>query len=472
MVFSGITFISAFLFTVFILYSVIPSIKLKNILLIVFSLVFYAVGEPVYVILMVVSSFINYLFGIFIDKSDRCKKAWLVLAVIVDLGILFVFKYADFFIGVINDVFSLKIPVTGLVMPIGISFFTFQAMSYVIDVYRNACGCQKNFFNVLLYISFFPQLIAGPIIKYHDMEQEIINRKQSVDDIEAGIRRFIIGLSKKVLISNAMAQVVDALILNISDMTFASAWVMAVGYSLQIYYDFSGYSDMAIGLGKMFGFHFKENFNYPYAAQSIKDFWRRWHISLSTWFKEYVYIPLGGNRKGRFRTFVNKYIVFFLTGFWHGANWTFMVWGLLHGTFSVIEESKHFSIERVKFKPVKYIYTGLIVICAFVIFRADNITQGIAIIARMFTFTANSAYGNSLLMAQLTPYVIFAFILGIMFAFPWHKRLFERIRAVGEGVKVENALHVVSGIALIGCLMLCMISLASDSYNPFIYFRF
>jgi alginate O-acetyltransferase complex protein AlgI len=348
-------------------------------------------------------------------------------------------------------------------MPIGISFFTFQAMSYVIDVYRGVCGYQKNFFSVLLYIAFFPQLIAGPIIKYSDMEKEIKKRTQTVEDVEYGIRRFITGLSKKVLISNVIAVAVDSLYSSLPDMTAAGAWIFAVGYSLQIYYDFSGYSDMAIGLGRMFGFHFKENFNYPYSAVSIKDFWRRWHISLSSWFKEYVYIPLGGNRNGKFRTFLNKYIVFFLTGFWHGANWTFMVWGLLHGTFSVLEESRFFKIE--KLKVVRRIYALFVIMCAFVIFRADTLTDGFYILTRLFY---PSAVGGSVI-ATLTPFTITAFICGLIFAFPWWKIL-EQTMLNSELRK--NVWHIVSGLLLIACLMFCMVRLASDAYNPFIYFRF
>jgi alginate O-acetyltransferase complex protein AlgI len=352
-------------------------------------------------------------------------------------------------------------------MPIGISFFTFQAMSYVLDVYRGVSDYQKNFFAVLLYVSFFPQLIAGPIIKYNDMEKEIKARKQTVDDVEYGIRRFILGLSKKVLISNAVAAVVDTLYGDLTNITIAAAWVLAVGYSLQIYYDFSGYSDMAIGLGRMFGFHFKENFNCPYAAVSIKDFWRRWHISLSSWFKEYVYIPLGGNRKGRFRTFLNKYIVFFLTGFWHGANWTFMVWGLLHGTFSVLEESRFLKIEKVR--VIRRIYTLFVVMCAFVIFRADTLSDGMYLISRLFAVTAVGGSGSVTLLACMTPYAIAAFACGIIFACPWWNRIGQLCL---KTERMKNVWYVASGILLVVCLLFCMVRLASDAYNPFIYFRF
>ena len=413
-------------------------------------------------------SLLNYIFGLLINNSKNTGKLWLVLSIVINIGVLFIFKYINFVITNINDVFNTNIPMTKIVMPIGISFFTFQAMSYVIDVYRKACNCQKNYFNVLLYISFFPQLIAGPIIKYHDMEQEITDRKQNLEDVEGGIRRFIIGLSKKVIISNSVAFVVDNLMQDINNMTVLAAWVMAIGYALQIYYDFSGYSDMAIGLGRMFGFHFKENFNYPYASTSIKDFWRRWHISLSTWFKEYVYIPLGGSRKGKLRTIINKYIVFFLTGFWHGANWTFIAWGLLHGTFSVLEETK-LNISKVRFKFIGYIYTMLIVVLAFVIFRADNMSQAFDIIGRMFGIGVCCGSSNYILISLLTPFNIFAFVLGLVFMIPWSDKILDKIK---KNEKMYNMYYVVSGIVLMIALVLCMITLASDSYNPFIYFRF
>ncbi len=478
MVFSSISFLSGFLVIVFLLHTIIPDIRIKNALLIVFSLGFYAVGEPVYVLLMIGSSIANYVFGRMIACAEsrgrnRVKKGFLVLAVVSDIAILVVFKYVNFLIDILNATFHSLIPAVHLVMPIGISFFTFQAMSYVIDVYRGNCKCQNNYFNVLLYICFFPQLIAGPIVKYRDIEAEITERKQCLDDIETGIRRFIVGLSKKVLLSNALAQLVDSLVPDYAQLGMAASWLMAVGYTLQIYYDFSGYSDMAIGLGRMFGFHFRENFDYPYASLSIKEFWKRWHISLSTWFKEYVYIPLGGNRKGRFCTIINKYIVFFMTGLWHGANFTFILWGLIHGTCSVLEENKKFTINRVPWKWVRYLYTMLIVICAFVLFRADTLTQGFAIIGNMFSFRGSS-YGNMLALAQLTPYAITAFVCGILFMVPWTRHIQVKIQEFEKKGRtgMVKTVHIVSGFVLMGLLLLCMIQLASDSYNPFIYFRF
>ncbi len=467
MVFSGIAFISVFLVLVFAFYTLIPNLKIKNIMLIIFSLVFYSIGEPIYVLLMIGSAFLNYIFGFLV--SGKGKRVWLTLNVIINLSCLVLFKYSAFIINEIDFFFGAHIKAPSFVMPIGISFFTFQAMSYVIDIYRGEVSYQKNFLNVLLYISFFPQLIAGPIIKYHDMEKEINDRKQSIDDIEYGVRRFIIGISKKVLVANTIAYVVDNLMKMNYGWSIMSAWVMAIGYTLQIYYDFSGYSDMAIGLGRMFGFHFKENFNYPYSAASIKEFWRRWHISLSTWFKEYVYIPLGGNRKGKKRMYLNKCIVFVLTGIWHGSNWTFLVWGIMHGLFLIFEDTK-ISINKISFKAVKYIYTWLVVIIAFVIFRADSLKQGLGIIGHMFTYTKN-IYSDSLAISLLTPFKSLIYVIAVIGVFPW-VGIIKKKTDSSKSATLKNTVHIASGIILLALLLLCMMSLASGSYNPFIYFRF
>ncbi|MBO5509089.1 MAG: MBOAT family protein, partial [Lachnospiraceae bacterium] len=361
MVFSSIVFICIFLPVIFILYTLLPSIKVKNILLVAASLVFYAYGEPVYIILMLLSTVANYLFGLLLDKykNKNSGRLILIVAVIANLTLLGVYKYADMICGLVSDIFKIKIQSPGLALPIGISFYTFQAMSYIIDVYRDEVKAQRNYLNVLLYISFFPQLIAGPIVKYHDIEKQIQSRKQKSEDVARGLRRFIIGLSKKVLISNVLAVAADNIFsLDIYQVNICSAWIGAIAYMLQIYYDFSGYSDMAIGLGHMFGFSFSENFKYPYASVSIRDFWRRWHISLSTWFKEYLYIPLGGNRKGRVRGWINRLIVFFCTGLWHGANWTFVLWGIYHGVLLFFEDViRNSGLKVVLPNIIKRIYT-------------------------------------------------------------------------------------------------------------------
>lgn len=340
MVFSSLTFLCIFLPVVLALYYLLPTLRIRNVLLIAVSLLFYAYGEPVYVLLMIASIIINYIFGRLLGTENKKKRQWiLAIAVVINIGLLVVFKYLDMMVQTVNQLCGSEIPLVGLALPIGISFFTFQALSYVIDVYRREVEPQKNLWNVMLYISFFPQLIAGPIVKYHDIQEQIDNRNTDVKEIAEGLRRFIIGLSKKVLISNTMAVTADALFAaGAGELNILSAWIAAIAYMLQIYFDSSGYSDMAIGLGHMFGFRFLENFRYPYISANIQEFWRRWHISLSTWFKEYLYIPLGGNRKGKARTCLNKMIVFFSTGLWHGANWTFVLWGLWHGVFLLFEQ--------------------------------------------------------------------------------------------------------------------------------------
>lgn len=475
MVFSSLVFLCTFLPVVFILHSIIPSLKVRNALLIISSLVFYAYGEPVFVLLMILSSLINYLSAICINKSKKNKKLVLTVNVIFNIGMLVFFKYTPFIVNTVNDVFSAKIPVPEITLPIGISFFTFQALSYVIDVYKNKVDVQKNFFNVLLYISFFPQLIAGPIVKYKDISREIYDRKVTVDGACEGLRRFIFGLSKKVIIANTMAVAADNIFsANDIQINAAAAWIGALAYMFQIYYDFSGYSDMAIGLGKMFGFNFKENFLYPYSADSVQDFWRKWHISLSSWFKEYLYIPLGGNRKGRARTCLNKIIVFFFTGLWHGANWTFILWGLYHGAFLLLEEY----VPKIKKLPsiIRHIYTLLVVCVGFVMFRADSVSQGLSIISNMFTGFNNSAAALNLAGEQLTPWFIFCFAAAVIFCAPL-KSITLNIRNNFDGVtkistKCANIIQSAVYIAAFVLLLWCMIRLSSNSYNPFIYFRF
>ena len=359
MVFSSTVFLFAFFPVTFIIYKLLPSIKSQNIFLVIASLVFYAYGEPVYVLLMLCSVLANYLFGRLVTCS-KARRFWMVTAVLANLGVLAIFKYSAFLVQNINATAHFSLPVPQMHFPVGISFFTFQALSYVIDVYREPDTCQKNFIKLLLYISLFPQLIAGPIVKYHDIAAEIDSRTVTAKETAEGLRRFFCGLAKKVLIADVLGLAVDKIYaLPAADLCAASAWFAAVAYALQIYFDFSGYSDMAIGMGQMFGFHFKENFNHPYYADSIQDFWRRWHISLSAWFKEYLYFPLGGNRKGKARTVLNKYIVFFCTGLWHGANWTFVLWGLYHGTFAMLEQLNIIPVKKIRCRPVKQFYACL-----------------------------------------------------------------------------------------------------------------
>ena len=468
MVFSSMTFLCVFLPVVFLLYSVLPSIPVKNGLLIIASLLFYAYGEPKYVLLMIFSIVMNYLFGRLLDsENERLRRMIVGLAVCVNLALLFVFKYLDMVLKTVNQISHSSIPMANLALPIGISFFTFQALSYVIDVYRRDVEAEKNLFHVMLYISFFPQLIAGPIVKYHDIQEQIRSRKTDSGEIAAGMRRFILGLAKKVLISNVMAVTADALFAApMGEMNILSAWTAAIAYLFQIYFDFSGYSDMAIGMGRIFGFTFQENFRYPYISQSIQEFWRRWHISLSTWFKEYLYIPLGGNRKGKVRTCVNKLIVFFSTGLWHGADWTFVIWGLWHGMFMLLEE-----VIPVKKLPrlLRHVYTLLVVTVGFVMFRADTFAQGIQMTGKMFAGWSFQASQMNLVLQQMTPLFILTVIIAVIACMP----VLKWVREWGETIQpCRKVMEPIGYLMSLFLLVLCILSQSSGTYNPFIYFRF
>ncbi len=457
---------------VFIFHSVIKNLKLKNYLLLLASLFFYAYGEPSYIFLMLISTLLNYILALLIAKNK--KKLFLILAVIINLGFLGVFKYTGFLLTTINGVLNIALPVPDISLPIGISFFTFQVLSYVIDVYREDVAVQRNYGKLLLYISFFPQLIAGPIVRYKDIAREIDERHTDIRNSAFGLRRFIVGLGKKVLISNTMAVVADFIFnLNSEDLNILSAWIGALAYLMQIYFDFSGYSDMAIGLGQMFGFHFKENFNYPYIASTIQDFWRRWHISLSTFFRDYVYIPLGGNRKGKVRTVLNRLIVFFLTGLWHGANWTFIVWGLYHGFFLLLEEF----IPKIKKLPkfILHFYTIVTVTVGFVVFRADTLSYAIDFVIKMFSGFDFSSEKMSLVIQPLTPFFIVMFIVAIICCGPLQK-LSVSVSNLQNSTKAltrrENIIQALTFIVAVIIFTWCIIRLAGGTYNPFIYFRF
>ena len=469
MVFSSPIFLLIFLPIVFLVYKILPK-KAKNYVLIAASLFFYAWGEPIYILLMIGSVIVNYLLALLIGGRGK-SKLWLLLCVILNIGMLFVFKYANFFVGNVNSLFGISLMIPVIRLPIGISFFTFQAMSYVIDVYRGRNAPQKNFANVLLYISFFPQLIAGPIVKYHDIAQQIQTRAETHEKTVSGLQRFTVGLAKKLFIANTMGSVADKIFaLEPMGINISVAWIGAIAYALQIYFDFSGYSDMAIGLAKIFGFDLKENFLYPYTANSIKTFWRKWHISLSTWFKEYLYIPLGGNRKGRFRTSINLVIVFFCTGLWHGAEWTFVVWGFIHGLLIMLERRGIIKPERFKPKWLGNVYTVLVAVVAFTIFRAATLKQGFSFIGKMFAGFGTSAQIQSLLHETLTASVIAFGAIAIIGATPLVKNLYHKMK--NSGRINTNVLDIGAMVLTIAMLILSILSLASDTYNPFIYFRF
>ena len=467
MAFSSVVFVCFFLPAVCILNWMIPGIRGKNALLVITSLIFYAFGSPVYVLLLLGSVLCNYLAGLVVSRETSAGRVCLALAVTVNLGVLGFYKYLGFLVENLNLLLGSALPAPDLVLPVGISFFTFQGMSYVLDVYRDRTLRNRSFFEVLLYICLFPQLVAGPIVKYHDIAAEIHSRAGTLRDTARGIRRFILGLSKKLLIADTAAAVADVIFgLEAGQLDARLAWLGAVGYTLQIYFDFSGYSDMAIGLGWIFGFHFKENFDHPYAAGSMKQFWRKWHISLSSWFRDYLYIPLGGNRRGRLRTYRNKLIVFFLTGLWHGANWTYVVWGLWHGAFLVAED-KLAPAKRTggKLRWLGHLYTLLAVVVGFVFFRAASLGQAGLMIRNMFagfTFTPES----SAVLAGLTdPLHLGMLALGCLCSLPVLDRLKEAARA-------HPALEVVSYPAVLLLFAVDLIHLSAATFVPFIYFQF
>lgn len=465
MVFSSVVFLFFFLPIVFLLTRITKRIFINNIILLIFSLFFYSWGEPKYIFLMLIIIFINYLFGLAIHIWPDTSKILITICVISNLIILGYFKYFNFLIDSINQVFNLSYNFKNIILPIGISFYTFQALSYVIDLYRREIEVQKNPFYLALYISFFPQLIAGPIIKYRDIEKQIKDREVTNELTVCGIRRFIVGLSKKVIFANTFAVVVDQNfnreILSVGTL---GTWLIMILYTLQVYYDFSGYSDMAIGLSKMFGFHFPENFNFPYISQSIKEFWRRWHISLSTWFKEYLYIPLGGSRKSNIRTYLNLLIVFFCTGLWHGASYNFIIWGLWHGFFLIIERIIFTNNNQQKFNVFRWIYTMLVVVIGWVPFRAENLNDSINILHNMFVPTK----GFYNIMEIVDFKIIFVLILGLYFS-GVHKFIGEPFTKLLRLKRLKAAITVVSLFIL---LWICILCIVANTYNPFIYFRF
>ena len=466
MVFSSLIFLCAFLPIVWLVNRYLPG-RVSNYFLCVASLIFYAWGEPVYVLLMIACVLMNFLIARNMHSSER-KKLRLAVAVVLNLLTLVFFKYTDFFIGTINSVFGANLSLLQIPLPIGISFFTFQAMSYTIDVYREHEKPQQSLMNVLLYVSFFPQLIAGPIIKYYDVAEQITTRHIDNDKTAQGIRRFIVGLSKKVLIANTIGVAVDAIFLMDSQtLAMPTAWIAAVGYALQLYFDFSGYSDMALGLGNMFGFTFPENFQYPYIASGMQDFWRRWHISLSTWFKEYVYIPLGGNRRSKKRTLLNKSAVFFLTGLWHGAEWTFVLWGLLHGFFMILEDIGIIPTKKLgsKTRWLGTLYAVFVAMMTFVIFRASSLQHALDLWRAMFVGSPSMGAQS----AVVTTPLLWAIGIGIVGSTPW---LLWVKKKSAQLSRPQSFLSTAGYIVTVALLFFCLLTLSSSTHNPFIYFRF
>lgn len=470
MLFSSLTFLFGFLPILLILYFILKKRKYKNIVLLIFSLIFYAWGEPKYIFLMLLTILIVYIFGILIDKFDKenkkiLKKISLIICIILILGSLIFFKYSNFLIENVNLAFKAKIKPLNIVMPIGISFYTFQILSYIIDLYNKKIKLQKNYFSLALYVSLFPQLIAGPIVRYETVEEEIDNRKETKEDVISGTKRFIIGLSKKVIIANQMALLAD-LIFNKHNGAYGTTINMlgTFAYTLQIYFDFSGYSDMAIGLGKIFGFHFLENFDYPYISKSVTEFWRRWHISLSTWFRDYVYIPLGGNRVNKFKWIRNIILVWLLTGLWHGAAWNFIIWGIYYGLLLLFE--KLFFDRILKKLPtiINWLYTFIIVMIGWMIFRSNSLNELLLFIKTMFVYKQTdwlTILADNLSTFNALMFVLPAFIL----SFPILKKIKEKYS--GKTIYI-----ILTNILLLMLFIMCIVYLTSSSYNPFIYFRF
>ena len=466
MVFSSTIFLCIFLPLVLLGYYICPK-KGRNLFLLIASLVFYAWGEPKYVFLMIFSIIANYVFGLLMEKyrqSSRRLKLMLVLSVVIDVGLLCVFKYTDFIISNINAAFGANFDLLKLALPIGISFYTFQAMSYTIDVYRGDVKVQRNIIDFGMYITMFPQLIAGPIVRYADVEGQLRDRRVTAQDFSEGAMRFVVGLGKKVLLANQIGALWSEIYALGGSSSALMAWLGAIAFTFQIYFDFSGYSDMAIGLGRMFGFKFPENFRYPYQSVSITDFWRRWHITLSTWFREYLYIPLGGNRRGFARQALNLLIVWTLTGFWHGAGWNFVLWGLYY--FAVLFVEKLFLLKALDRAPkiLRHIYSLLLIVLGWVIFACDDIAVLLPFIGSMFG--ANGALGG-LDIYWLTTKAVLLVICCIASTELPKKLMISLSGRLGE--KQAFVLKSVLALLLLG---LSMVFLIGDSYNPFLYFRF
>ncbi|MDY4858461.1 MAG: MBOAT family O-acyltransferase [Bacilli bacterium] len=465
MLFTSISFLYYFLPALIIIYFITPK-KYKNIILLIASLLFYFYGEPKYVFLMILEIIIAYIGAILIDKYKNQSKNILIITLFIHVFLLIIFKYTDFIIQTINDISNANIKLLNIALPIGISFYTFQIISYIIDVYNGKVKVQRNIIKLATYVSLFPQLVAGPIVRYQTVEKELDNRVHSFNNFAYGIRRFSVGLAKKVLIANALGELCSKAPAT-SEETVVFFWIFGISYMLQLYFDFSAYSDMAIGLGRIFGFHFPENFNYPYISKSITEFWRRWHISLSTWFKDYVYIPLGGNRVSRYKQIRNILIVWLLTGIWHGANWTFLIWGLLFGIILIIE--KIFLNKFMEKLPsfIRRIYVLFIVMILFIIFSSDNMSVALSNIKGLFGMNGE-AFINDYTLHYLKSYLP-VLIIALFGATPFIKILIDKLR---KNKYVNNIINILEPILIVVILVVVTSYLIDNSYNPFLYFRF
>ena len=463
MLFTSINFLYYFLPIVLVLYFIAPK-KAKNFVLFIASMAFYFYGEPKYILLMLAEIVVAYIGALIIDKHKN--KGTLAVVLAIHIGLLVFFKYTNFIINNINNIFNSKIALLQLALPIGISFYTFQIISYEVDVFRGTVKAQKNLINLATYVSLFPQLIAGPIVRYETIEKELSNREHSLENFALGARRFTIGLAKKVLIANMLGEICNKFTMA-DEKTVVLYWLFAISYMLQIYFDFSAYSDMAIGLGRIFGFHFLENFNYPYISKSITEFWRRWHISLGSWFRDYVYIPLGGSKEGKIKLVRNLLIVWLLTGIWHGASWNFVVWGLMFGVLLIIEKlwlGKY--IERLP-KILRSLYVLFIVMISFIIFNANTMKEAFVNIAGLFG--ANSiGMIDDYTMYYLKSYLV-TLIIAIIGATPLMKNIVKKLK---KNTVMSKIINVLEPIAMVGILIIVTSYLVDNSYNPFLYFRF
>lgn len=463
MLFTSISFLYYFLPLVLIVYFIVPK-KYKNLVLLLFSLLFYFYGEPKYILLMLFEILVAFIGAILIDKYK--DKSILILTLFIHIILLVIFKYTDFFISNINNIFNTNFKLLNIALPIGISFYTFQIISYVIDVYRGKVKVQKSFLKLATYVSLFPQLIAGPIVRYEIIEDELDNRKHSFEDFAIGVRRFTIGLTKKVLIANMLGELCTKFDLA-DERSIVFYWIFAISYMLQIYFDFSAYSDMAIGLGRIFGFHFLENFDYPYISKSITEFWRRWHISLGSWFRDYVYIPLGGNRVSKIKFLRNILIVWLLTGFWHGASWNFIIWGLLFGILLIFEKIYLNKILDKLPNFIKRIYVLFIVMISFIIFNANTMNTAWHNIIGLFGFN-KEVFINTYTIYYLKSYLL-VIIIAIIASTPIPKNIINKLN---KNKSLNKAINLLEPIFIIILLLITTSYLIDNSYNPFLYFRF
>lgn len=463
MVFSSVIFLFFFLPLVLFGNYLIKNIPLKNVFLLVFSLLFYAWGEGTLVLLVILSSLFNYFIGLGIALSPL-KKLFMIAGVLLNLALLGYYKYFDFIIENLQLFGFTQLEQHHVILPVGISFFTFHGMSYIIDVYRDNKLVQKSLANLLLYITFFPQLVAGPIVRYHDISLQLFKREISIDKTAEGIRRFIIGLAKKVLIANTLGAVATQIFSTSTDLVGTSVvWIAIIAYSFQIYYDFSGYSDMAIGLAKLFGFDFPENFNFPYIARSVKEFWQRWHLSLSFWFKDYLYIPLGGSKKGELKTYRNLFIVFLCTGIWHGASWNFIVWGMMHGTLVALER---LFLQKILSRSIviSHVYMMLVIITSWLFFTVEDFSKIMIYLKKMYFVSGTEGLLPVNVFMSYEQWTVL--IVALIFSVPWHRFIILQSLSLKKIVAYGELLF------LMFLFLLCIINLASETYNPFIYFRF